>query len=370
MPNTANGLYEFGPFRLDGMKRTLMRGGDPVPLTPKALETLLMLVQHSERVVPKDELMKAVWPDSFVEENNLNRNILTLRRVLGDSPRTRYIVTYPGRGFQFVEKVIVREQDRYSVPVDSIAIEGPETPTISQDNVERKPQAATFKHIWKWLGALAITGLLLAGLVRSLPLIARFCNNQGLEHQQSREIRAAIGDYQWAIRFSYGYADAHYNLGDAYEDIPNYDKAVEEYQRAIEADPTYYPAYNNLARLYIMRRRDFAAALLLLDRALSLQPQEPSVRYTLYKNYGWANLGLGQLGQAERNLRLAESLDLRRGSAHCLMAKVLDGQGRATDAMPEWESCLAYSNQPEVEPEWRNAAQEHLRHEREHLTGG
>jgi DNA-binding winged helix-turn-helix (wHTH) protein/Flp pilus assembly protein TadD len=363
MPNASNELYEFGRFRLDGLKRTLTRGTELVPLTPKALETLLVLVQNSERVVPKDELMKAVWPDSYVEENNLSQNILTLRRVLGDSPRSRYIVTVPGRGYQFVEKVIVAVQD-------ISAIEGRKISIAVQDNLERDSRATPIKHVGRWLGAMAITGLLVVTLASSLPFLARFYNNRGVVHQQTGDIRAAIQDYKWALRFSPAYTEAHYNLGDVYEEIPDYDKAVEQYQRAIDVDPKFYAAYNNLARLYIMRRRDFGAALVLLDRALSLQPQEAPVRYTLYKNYGWANLGLGQLGQAERNLRLAESLDPRRGSAHCLLANVLEGQERAADAIPEWESCLAYSNQPEVEPEWRNAAQEHLRPAQEHLTGG
>ena len=157
-----------------------------------------------------------------------------------------------------------------------------------------------------------------------------------------------------------GYAEAHYNLANAFEDIPDYDKALEQYQQAINIDPTFYPAYNNLARLYIMRRQDYAAALRLLDRAMSLHPQEPSVQYTLYKNYGWASLRLGQFGQAERYLSLAERMDSSRGSAHCLRAKLLETQARKAEALPEWESCVAYSNDDEVEPEWRNEAHEHL----------
>ncbi len=191
------------------------------------------------------------------------------------------------------------------------------------------------------------------GVARSLSTFARYYNNRGVVHQQNQDIRAAIADYEWALRFSSGYAEAHYNLGDTYEEIPDYDKAMEQYQRAVDADPTFYPAYSNLSRLYIMRQRDYGAAMRLLDRALSMQPQEPAVQYSLHKNYGWANFELGHLGQAEQNLRQADGLDPRRGSAHCLLAKVLEKQGRATDALPEWESCLAYSNQAEVEPEWR-----------------
>jgi tetratricopeptide (TPR) repeat protein len=181
-----------------------------------------------------------------------------------------------------------------------------------------------------------------------------------VELQQRGEIKAAIEDYQRAIRLNPGYAEAHYNLADAYEEIPDYDKALEEYQRAINADFTFYPAYNNLSRLYILRRRDCGAALRLLDRAMNLKPQEPSVQYSLYKNYGWANFELRQLGQAEQNLKTAVTLDADRGAAHCLLAKVRDAQGKGASALGEWEACAAYASQPEVEPEWRNEAQERL----------
>jgi tetratricopeptide (TPR) repeat protein len=211
---------------------------------------------------------------------------------------------------------------------------------------------------------LAITALVLAlALVRSLPSVARAFNNRGFQLQQRGQIKAAIEEYQRAIRLNPGYAEAHYNLADAYEEIPNYDKALEEYQRAIDADLTFYPAYNNLSRLYILRRRDYGAALRLLDRAINLKPQEPSVQYSLHKNYGWANFELHHLEQAERDLRLAIGMNSERGAAHCVLAKVLDAQERAAVALTEWESCAAYSGQEEMEPEWRNEAQERLRKE-------
>ena len=106
MPNRENELYEFGPFRLDPVKRLLLRDNEPVPLQLKAFETLLALVRHSEHVVLKDELMKAVWPDTFVEESNLAQNIFVLRKTLGETAGNhRYIVTIPGRGYRFADKV-------------------------------------------------------------------------------------------------------------------------------------------------------------------------------------------------------------------------------------------------------------------------
>jgi DNA-binding winged helix-turn-helix (wHTH) protein len=76
-------LYEFGPYRIDPAKRLLLRGEESVLLPSKVFETLLVLVQHSEEVVPKDDLLKTVWPDSFVEESNLSQSIFLLRKVFG-----------------------------------------------------------------------------------------------------------------------------------------------------------------------------------------------------------------------------------------------------------------------------------------------
>ena len=99
-------VYEFGEFRIEAGKRLLLRDGAPVPLTPKAFDTLLLLVQNRQRIVEKDELMQAIWPDTTVEENNLNQNISTLQRVLGESRgENRYIATIPGKGYRFIADV-------------------------------------------------------------------------------------------------------------------------------------------------------------------------------------------------------------------------------------------------------------------------
>src|SRR5580693_1993758 len=99
-------FYAFGPYRLDSQKRVLVRNGTPVSLAPKAAETLLLLVKNAGHLVEKDELMAQVWPDAFVEEGNLNRNIFVLRQLLGEWDRGgEYIETIPKRGYRFVAPV-------------------------------------------------------------------------------------------------------------------------------------------------------------------------------------------------------------------------------------------------------------------------
>src|SRR6266480_1757970 len=95
-------LYEFGPFSVDTRERVLLRDGKPVPLTPKAYETLLALISKSGHIVDKEELMRHVWPDVVVEENNLTGNIFALRRALAEH---RYIETVPRRGYRFTADV-------------------------------------------------------------------------------------------------------------------------------------------------------------------------------------------------------------------------------------------------------------------------
>jgi DNA-binding winged helix-turn-helix (wHTH) protein len=124
-------VYEFGLFRFDAERRRLWRNGDLVALTPKALDTLLVLVRHAGRVVEKDELMRLVWPDSFVIEDNLIQNISALRKALGDSSETpECIATVPRRGYRFVPRVKAKghdgdadEQVRGNVSVGPISTE-------------------------------------------------------------------------------------------------------------------------------------------------------------------------------------------------------------------------------------------------------
>ena len=100
-------IYEFGEFRLDAAKRLLIKGkGEVVSLTPKVFDTLLYLVRHGGKVIEKDELMREIWTDSIVEENNLNQNISILRRIFGEKPgEQRFIITVPGHGYRFVPEV-------------------------------------------------------------------------------------------------------------------------------------------------------------------------------------------------------------------------------------------------------------------------
>ena len=94
---SENHLYEFGPFRLDLSERQLFRDGKPLSLTPKAFETLVMLVRKSGRIVEKDDLLAEVWKDTFVEEANISRHIWMLRKTLAKTRMVRATLRpFPG----------------------------------------------------------------------------------------------------------------------------------------------------------------------------------------------------------------------------------------------------------------------------------
>jgi len=164
MDRQARHLLEFGPFRMDLDERVLMRDQETITLSPKAFETLLVLVQHSERVVLKDDLMKILWPDTFVEESNLSQHIFQLRKALGDKAHDpEYIITVPGRGYRFALKVVeITEPDAdlivHSRSVQTVTVEETEsgqsgTATTSFAKLRQRP--------WKWvLGSAAAIAFL------------------------------------------------------------------------------------------------------------------------------------------------------------------------------------------------------------------
>src|ERR1035438_6545979 len=106
MESQGGTAFEFGAFRFDPAERVLYRGPERVPLSPKVADTLLVLLTRHGRVVEKKELMQLVWPDTFVEEGGLARNISALRKALGDDAEgSRHIETIPKRGYRFVAPI-------------------------------------------------------------------------------------------------------------------------------------------------------------------------------------------------------------------------------------------------------------------------
>jgi DNA-binding winged helix-turn-helix (wHTH) protein len=107
MNHSSRVCFEFGPFRIDTQRHLLFRGNEPVQLSPKAFQILLLLLQNRHRVVKKEELISTIWPDSYVEESNLAQNVFMLRKALREQKNEHaYIMTIPGTGYRFVAPVI------------------------------------------------------------------------------------------------------------------------------------------------------------------------------------------------------------------------------------------------------------------------
>ena len=133
MSDSRKRFYEFGPYRLDAADRVLFKDGKLVSLPPKIFDILLALVESNGRVLEKDELMQEVWPDTFVEEGNLARNVSTLRKLLGEGEGgQQYVETIPRRGYRFAANVkeadegtvIVRERSRVTIEQEEVIADG------------------------------------------------------------------------------------------------------------------------------------------------------------------------------------------------------------------------------------------------------
>lgn len=177
MSSQENRLYEFGPYVMDVRSRILLKNGTTVRLTPKAFDTLFVLVQHASQVVEKEQLLKEVWPDIFVEEGSLSHNIHGLRKALGDdSSEPRYIETIPKRGYRFVAPVKISQakisqadtaQIGFSdLEGEAVVIEKHTFARVITDEFEETDPAADFKQaelpaqhgpLWPAAGIQALT---------------------------------------------------------------------------------------------------------------------------------------------------------------------------------------------------------------------
>jgi len=160
-------LYEFGPFCVDPDKQVLLRDGKPVPVTPKAFDTLLILIRNSREIVSKDELMKAVWPDAFVEEGSIANNISTLRKLLnpdfeGEGP----IATVPKRGYRFTAELRLRSS------TGEIAVHAPAAPPVAAEIPREKGIPASYSSRRTRALLLAAGGVLVLAIAACIYFVS------------------------------------------------------------------------------------------------------------------------------------------------------------------------------------------------------
>jgi eukaryotic-like serine/threonine-protein kinase len=174
-------LYEFGPFRVDPANRQLLRDNQPIAITPKAFEALLILLRHSPQVISKDELMKELWPDTFVEEANLSQNIFLLRKALGDNPEgSRYIVTLPRLGYRFAAGVRTVEQNGGDLVIASHTRSQISLEQTKNAPSEVSPAPLTASHSkWNWKYSVQIAALIAISVAASIFFAIAYQRSRG-----------------------------------------------------------------------------------------------------------------------------------------------------------------------------------------------
>jgi DNA-binding winged helix-turn-helix (wHTH) protein len=180
MSMKPEGIYQFGKLRVDALARTLRREEEIVTLNRRAFDVLLYFVQNPGRVLTRDELLKNVWPDTYVDENSLAQSISTLRRALEEKPGdNNYVVTLPGRGYQFVSQVKVIAPTNLAVAVDAAPAghsssgmifqqETIRTSVITEEEVSSRPaalpasRATRISTFWKIAAPIVTIAVLVA----------------------------------------------------------------------------------------------------------------------------------------------------------------------------------------------------------------
>lgn len=324
------GEFEFGPFRIDSSERLLHRGDELIPLPPKAADTLLALLSSAGRMVDKDELLKTVWPDTFVEEGSLTRNISLLRKTLGDAhgdpkggdPKVEavYIETIPRRGYRFVAPVRTGNgQPASPAPIQALTA-APRRPLIG----------------WRW-AVLAVASILAAGTIAGYLIqtrrptdrpaataeqkrLAREAYDHGRDAWNRRtpeSLRQARQYFEQATADDPDYAPAYSGLADSYsllgsigtdgmpptEAMPIARKAA---QKAISLDPGLAEAHASLAYVNLSWW-DLKGAADEFSKAMELNP-EGAAGATAHQWYSHYFMATGNLEKAKEQMEIARRL--------------------------------------------------------------
>ena len=330
MVNKGKSLLEFGNFRVDMAQRLLFSGDQLVPVTPKAFETLRVLMEADGRIVEKEELLKRVWPHTFVEEANLARNISMLRKVLGESPEDqKYIQTIPKRGYRFVAPVTARSEADGTVVVEertriqaAFDIET-ETPSPSAPQTVRA----------RWAVAVVAVSLIAAALVTWKLGVLK--GPVEPVRNRSRIVSPEALDLITAAR-------KHEDR----RDETNLSQAIARYEQVIALQPDSAAAYAGLARSWLERgiwgaiefRSSEAPARNAALKALALDPDSADAHavaghVSSFYDSDWQ--------KAEREYRRAIQSDPNNVFAHRYYAATLEALGRFPESIDEAQRALA-----------------------------
>lgn len=327
-------VYEFGSFRVVPSERQLLRDGQRVMLPPKAFETLVILVQNSGHAVKKEDLIRTLWPEAFVEESNLNHYVSILRKALSDGPNgERYIETVPKYGYRFIAEV----RESHDVATSLLTHKHTRTHVVVREETEeRKTETRVQANPFQTRSLQRVAVLTLALLI--IGSTAVYFGYLRPAHSRSAVAPSAVslrtgkpenpaardaylkGRYFWSQRTDEGFR-----------------KAADYFMQAIEIDPAFAPGYAGLADCYLLygvtlEQKSPYTFHEVLKKALELDDTLAEAHATLayYKSaveWDWAG--------AEKEFERAIALNPNYATAHHWHAYNLISTGNTAAAIAE-----------------------------------
>lgn len=234
------------------------------------------------------------------------------------------------------------------------------TPLANIFNVMKEPGKKY--HQSKLAAFLLMLTVGFGGWQFGLPELASFFNNKGIENYKANRLADTKQAYELALSLDPKSRPALYNLGWLCEEVQDLECARGKYLQAAKLGMP--AAYSNLARLYIVEKKNYPAAVHLLWQGLKLAEDEP-VKYSLLKNLGWARLKQGRYSEALQHLDAAIKLESETPATYCLKAQVLEGMKKTKEALPQWKICLKYADSQEFDEDiWIGMARQRLKEEK------
>lgn len=354
MTNSAGHFYEFGPFRVDVANLLLFRDGQPLSLAPKAVETLIALVQHGGQLMKKDDLIRIVWSDRIVDESNLSQNIYLLRKTLGDgSNGQNYIETVPRRGYRFVGEV----RDCNANGTDLIiagrtdlqrAFESHDVGIIEQsDSRSLNYRLSHTVNHGRWF-MIFLAGVAVV-LLATLSYFA-FFRRPGISATRAALLKKRDGvvsdgfseQHLTANSDAYGaYIQGRYYSGK--QTTPALEQAIQQYQEALRYDPNYALPYAGLAEAYALLGSHYDSTELSPGNAMSKAKAAAVKSIEMNDAVAETHTALGAIKErydwdwpgAEREFQRAIELDPNYAHAHQEYSLYLSAVGRNADAEAE-----------------------------------
>jgi len=347
----AKHFYEFGPFRLDPAERLLQSAGEAIPLPPKVFDTLVLLVENAGHLLEKENLMKQLWPDSFVEESNLTQNIFTLRKALGQGEEgPLYIETVPRRGYRFAAEVRRIDDHLSSRPPEAVAA----TEAGRQSQFLLALVLLASAAVWAgltWKNSVTLSNNPAPGAspravnpqARELYLRGRYFWNKRTEEGH----RKAIEHFDQAVAKDPAYAAAYAGLADAYTLLASQEmravvrteaiaRARAAAEKALELDESLAEAHTSLAFIHLHFDWNWEAARKHFLRAIEIRPDYPTAHH--WFAYYW--VAMGRLDEAIAAARRAQQLDPQSVIISRDVCEMYNFAGRYDEAITQCQKTL------------------------------